>query len=53
MRLIFPLVLLVLFVSWILYHILIKKDLSEHKNDLYLGIFFFAIWALIYWFLLK
>ncbi len=44
-------ILFVAFIVWILYRAIIKKDLKQHLNDLYLGIFFFAIWAVIVYFL--
>jgi tellurite resistance protein TehA-like permease len=43
-----PLVFIVLFVGWVLYRLLVKKDLKQNLNNLYLGIFFIAIWGLIY-----
>jgi hypothetical protein len=44
-------ILFVAFVIWILYRAIIKKDLKKHLNDLYLGIFFFSVWAVIGYFL--
>jgi len=44
-------ILFIAFIIWILYRAIIKKDLKKHLNDLYLGIFFFSIWAVIVYFL--
>jgi hypothetical protein len=37
------------FLVWILYHIFIKKDFRQNLNSFYFGLFFFGVWALIYW----
>lgn len=39
--------LLAVFVGWLLYHLLIKRDLKEHKDTLTLGGMFIGIWALL------
>jgi hypothetical protein len=44
--------LITLFIAYILYLLLIKKDLKKFKTVLYPGLFFIAIWAIIYYFLL-
>lgn len=46
-------VLIVLFFGWILYRLLIRKDLKQHMNELYAGLFFVSIWAVAYIFLLR
>ncbi|MES2630201.1 MAG: hypothetical protein V4616_14660 [Bacteroidota bacterium] len=51
-RITFPLVFLVLFIGWILFHLVVRKDLRKQKNTLYFGLFFFGVWGLIYSFLL-
>lgn len=48
MRIIYGLVFFVLYLAWIIYHALIKRDLRRHLNDLYALTFFISIWALIY-----
>jgi hypothetical protein len=51
LRLLLPLVLLVMFVGWMLYRVVVKKDLKKHLNEVSLGMFFFSVWGLIYWWL--
>lgn len=45
MKLFQPLVFVIIYVVWILYRLLIKKDLKEHTTTLYFGIFFILIWV--------
>lgn len=45
--------LAIVFVGWILYPLLIKRDLSENLNSLYLGLFFIGIWVLFYFFIVE
>lgn len=40
-----------LFIGWLLYHWLVKRDLKEHQGTLLLGTFFMGIWGLLYWWL--
>jgi len=49
MRLLFGPIMAVLFVGWLLYHWLIKKDLRQHKDDAIGGCLFVLAWGLIYW----
>jgi hypothetical protein len=53
MRLFFAPVMALLFIGWILYHWLIKKDIKQHKDDILGGCLFFLAWALIYWWILS
>ena len=53
LRLYIPIALAVLFLAWILYRLLKKKDLKKQLNNLYVGLFFFAVWAVIYLFFIK
>jgi hypothetical protein len=47
-------VFLVLYVGWVIYRALIKKDIRQHKNDFYALTFFTVVWLLIYsWFFYK
>lgn len=48
-----PIAFLVFFVGWILYRLVIKKDLKKNLNSMFLGLFFMGIWTLIYFFMLK
>ena len=43
-----PIIFLIVFLFWILYRLLIKKDLRQNLNSLYAGLFFVAVWAVIY-----
>ena len=45
--------LFVAFLLWLLYRLVIKKDLKQHMNDLYAWFFLLGIWLLIYWLILK
>ncbi len=49
MRIFMPVVFIILFAGWVLYRLLLKKDLLKHKAELYLGIFFIAVWAVLYY----
>lgn len=44
-------ILLALFLGWILYRAFVKKDLRSHLNEVYVGLFFVAVWAVVYWFM--
>lgn len=50
-RLIMVLGLAALFIGWLLYRGLVKRDLQQHKGTLALGTMFMGIWGLLYWFL--
>lgn len=43
-----PSILSALFIGWVLYRTFIKKDLKKHKNEVFGGFFFMAVWALLY-----
>ena len=45
--------LTIFFIGWILYRLLIKKDLHKNLNNLYLGLFFIVIWVLFYFFIVE
>lgn len=47
-----PLVLVIAFVFWVLYRLLIKKDLKKHTSGVITGVIFIAVWAVLY-FILK
>jgi hypothetical protein len=42
--------LVIAFIVWILYRLIIKKDLMKNLNNLYVGLFFIGVWALFYYF---
>lgn len=48
-----PLGLVAVFVGYILYLLFIKKDRKQVKAVIGPGLFFIAVWVLIYYFLLK
>ena len=48
-----PIVLMAVFILYVLYLVLVKKDIKKTKMVLVPGVFFIAIWAIIYYFLLK
>lgn len=48
-----PIGLIAIFIVYVLYLLLIKKDMKKLKSILYPGLFFIAIWFVIYYFLLK
>lgn len=48
-----PIGLIAVFIVHVLYLLLIKKDIKKLKVVVYPGLFFIAIWAVIYYFLLK
>lgn len=48
-----PIVFIAIFVVSLLYLVLSKKDPKTIKKVLYPGLFFIAVWAIIYFVLLK
>ncbi len=52
-RLYIPFALVLVFIGWVLYRLIIKKDLKQNLNSLYLGLFFVGIWSMMYFFILK
>ena len=48
-----PIGLTAVFIVYVLYLLIIKKDIKKLKTVLYPGLFFIAIWAVIYYFLLR
>lgn len=48
-----PIGLIILFILYVLYLLLIKKDTKRLKIVLYPGLFFIAVWVIVYYFLLK
>lgn len=52
-RIYLPLVLITLFIGWVLYRLLIKRDLKQQLNTVYLGVFFIAVWGVIYTFIFQ
>jgi FtsH-binding integral membrane protein len=48
-----PIGLIAVFIVYMLYLLVIKKDMKKLKIALYPGLFFIIVWAVIYYFLLK
>ena len=48
-----PLGLIAIFAVYILYLVFIRKDWKKAQTLLYPGIFFIAVWAVIYYFMLR
>ncbi|MBS7788173.1 hypothetical protein KIH23_12775 [Flavobacterium sp. CYK-55] len=48
MRIFLPFVFALLFLGWLVYRLIVRKDLKANKNDLYTGIFFIVIWVVLY-----
>ena len=40
--------LAILFGGWVLYRLVVKRDLMQHKDTLFLGLFFMGIWSVVY-----
>ena len=48
-----PIGLIAIYIVYVMYLLLVKKDTKKIKSILYPGLFFIAIWGVIYFFLLK
>jgi len=53
LRIFMPIVFLLVFIGWIAYQGLVKKDLSKQLNNLYAGVAFIGVWAVVYFVVLK
>jgi hypothetical protein len=47
-RIYLPIALATLFILWILFRLIVKRDLKKHANTVYLGLFFGVVWGAIY-----
>ncbi len=53
MRIFMPIVFILLFILYVLYLAIIKKELKQNLNKVvYPGMFFIVVWALLYFVLL-
>jgi beta-lactamase class A/beta-lactamase class A VEB len=52
LRIYLPIAFAVLFILWVLFRLIVKRDLKKHLNTVYLGLFFGVVWAVIYFFVL-
>ncbi|WP_333599902.1 hypothetical protein [Flavobacterium sp.] len=54
MRLFIPIILIALFVFYVLYLALIKKELKQNLTGvLYPGLFFIVVWGILYYIILE
>lgn len=54
MRIFFPIIFAVLFVLYVLYLALVKKQLKQNLNQVvFPGLFFIAVWGILYYFVLE
>ncbi len=52
LRIYLPIAFAALFILWILFRLIVKRDLNKHLNTVYLGLFFGVVWTVIYFFVL-
>lgn len=50
-RMVMAVGLVALFLGWVLYRALVKRDLKEHRGTMTLGLMFLGIWGGLYWLL--
>lgn len=48
-----PIGLIILFIGYVLYLLIVKKDRKRLKRILFPGLFFIGIWAVFYYILLR
>ena len=53
LRLLLPIAVLIALFGWVLFRLLIKKDLKKNLNSLFFVVFFAAVWLLLYFFISK
>lgn len=49
LRVLLGLVFFLLYALWVVYRLLITKDIRNHKNELYFYTFLVVVWLLIYY----
>ncbi len=42
------LILIAAFLGWVLYRVLVKRDLKQHLDAMYVYLFFVGVWVLLY-----
>ena len=52
LRIYLPIAFATLFIFWILFRLIVKRDLKKHLNTVYLGLFFGVVWGAIYYWVL-
>jgi uncharacterized membrane protein YozB (DUF420 family) len=40
-------IMAIIFIGWVCY-LIFKKDVKKHKNEIFAGFVFIAVWAVIY-----
>lgn len=53
LRIFIPILFMAFFASWVLYRLLIKRDLKKNMDTLLPGLFFTGIWLLIFYYFLN
>ncbi len=48
LRIYMPIAFATLFILWILFRLIVKRDLKKHLNIVYFGLFFGVVWGAIY-----
>lgn len=43
-----PLFLLPVFLIWVLYRLLVKKDIKKYKNEVITGFVFIGVWIVLF-----
>lgn len=53
LRIYIPIAFIVVFIAWIAYRAFIKRDLRSQMTNVYVGLAFVGVWAVIYFSMLK
>ena len=53
LRIYIPIIYFLVFLAWVFYRVIIKKDSKQHLNNFYIGLTFAGVWVLIYYLLLR
>lgn len=53
LRIFLPLVFVFIYLGWIIYLLVSKKKWKQEKEGLIIGLFFFFVWGIIYYFIEK
>jgi hypothetical protein len=48
-----PPIMTVLFIGWVLFHLIFKKDAKKYRNDILGGLMFISVWVVIYFVFIK
>lgn len=47
-----PIAMIVVLVCYLVYLVFVKKDMKKFKSSLTIGLFFIAVWAIVYYLIL-